>query len=304
MTRDWESTFRAWARPPGDAEEGRAENAIRGIRDAVRASDKLSRRRIKVFVQGSYRNRVNVRQESDVDVGIMLYEHFLAQYPEGKGDVDFGNTGAGYKFSQFKDELEEALVARFGRAAVRRGNKAFNIRENTYHVEADAAPFAEFRRYFDDGSYLAGVALIPDHGWRIVNYPERLVEYWPVTPLHCENGNSKNDATSRRYRGIVRILKHLRNEMEERGHASAKPVPGYLLECMVWNTPNSRFDGQTWDSRVQSVLAYIWSNTKADDSCQSWCEVDDIKYLCRPQQPWKRVEAHAFINAAWDWRVP
>ena len=61
----------------------------------------------------------------------MLYDGFLDEYPEGKTRADFGNFDGDYGYSQFKNELEEALVARFGRAAVKRGNKAFNIRENT-----------------------------------------------------------------------------------------------------------------------------------------------------------------------------
>jgi hypothetical protein len=38
----------------------------------------------------------------------MLCEYFLAQYPEGKRNADFGDSDAGYSFSQFKNELEEA----------------------------------------------------------------------------------------------------------------------------------------------------------------------------------------------------
>jgi len=40
------------------------------------------------------------------------------------------------------------LVDRFGRAVVKRGNRAFNIRENTYRVEADVVPLFEFRQYW------------------------------------------------------------------------------------------------------------------------------------------------------------
>ena len=113
-----------------------------------------------MFTQGSYRNRVTVRKDSDVDVGALLYDYFLAQYPEGKAHADFGNRGVDYSFSQFKRELEETLVARFGRAAVTRGNKAFSIRENTYRIEADVTPFFEFRQYWGNGTYRAGVALV------------------------------------------------------------------------------------------------------------------------------------------------
>ena len=299
MTRGWESTFSSWAQPPEKTEERRSENAFRGILDAINSSPKLKNRKIKIFLQGSYRNRVNVRGDSDVDVGVMIYQHFLSQYPKGMGRADFNNFAADYSFSAFKNDLEEALVAHFGQAAVKRGNKAFKIRENTYQVEADVAPFFEYRRYWKNGGYRAGVALIPDQGDQIENFPERLVDYWPSTPLHYENGVSKNDATRRRFKGAVRIMKKIRNEMEEAGYGSATAIPGYLLECMTWNVPNAHFAGSTWDARIQNVLRHIWSNTKNGAMCKSWCEVDDIKYLFHASQPWTRTAAHAFIEEAW-----
>ena len=300
MARDWESTFKFWAQSPSKTEEQRSENAIGAIGNAVRSSSKLNHRGIYVFTQGSYRNRVNVRQDSDVDIGVMLHDFFLEQYPTGKTRADFGISAGSYEYSRFKNELEEALVTHFGRAAVKRGNKAFNIRENTYHVEADVVPVFEFRQYWEHGGYRAGVALVSDRGVRIENYPERLLSYWPSTPLHYENGNTKNTATSRRYRGLVRILKKIRNEMDDAGSSSAKAVPGYLLECMSWNVPNTAFTGATWVARVQAVLLHLWSNTKDDSTCKTWCEVDNIKFLFRGSQPWTRAAANAFILDAWS----
>ncbi len=302
MNRDWESSFSFWAQPPGKTEQERCERVIRAISAAISRSPKLQAKKVLTFPQGSFRNRVNVRQDSDVDVGVMLYECFLAQYPEGKGNADFGNSDVDYPFSQFKNELEEALVDYFGRAAVKRSNKAFDIKATQAQVEADVVPLFEFRQYWDHGGYRAGVALIPDNsGRRIENYPERLVDYWPSTPLHYENGVSKNTATSRRFKGMVRILKKLRIEMEDADNASAAAVPGYLLECLVWNAPNWCFDRNTWEDRVQSVLRFLWQNTKEATLCAKWCEVDDIKYLFHILQPWTREKAHAFINETWDY---
>jgi len=301
MARDFESDFKRWSAPPGVTEEQRCENAIKAIRDAVQKSPKLGGRNTLVFVQGSYRNRVNVRQDSDVDVGVMLYDYFLSHYPEGMKDADFGNHTVDYGFKQFKNELEEALVAHFGRDAVHRGNKAFDIRENSYRVEADVVPLFEYRHYWKDKSHRCGVALIPDRGGRIQNYPERLLESWPNIPQHYENGVSKNTDTSRAFKGTVRILKKLRNEMDDAGHAAAKPIPGFLIECMCWNVPNERFRGSTWDARAQSVLGYLWSNTKEDSLCKEWTEVNNFKCLFHVSQPWSRTQAHAFIDALWDY---
>jgi hypothetical protein len=302
LKKNWEDTFSFWSQSPSKTEQERCERVISAIRAAVFQSPKLQARKILVFTQGSFRNRVNVRQDSDVDVGVMLYDYFLSQYPEGKTKADFDNSDANYPFSQFKNELEDALVDYFGRATVTRGNKAFDIKAKTAQVEADVVPLFEFRRYWDYGSYRAGVALITDtNSRRIENYPERLVDHWPPTPLHYENGVSKNDVTSRRFKGMVRILKKIRIELENEGNALAGTIPGYLLECLVWNSPDCCFHSNTWEDRVQSVLRFLWQNTKEEKLCKSWCEVDAIKYLFHNTQPWTREQAHAFINVSWDY---
>lgn len=301
MSRDWESIFSFWAQSPSKTEQERCERVIRAIDTAISRSPKLQAKKVLVFPQGSFRNRVNVRQESDVDVGVMLYEYFLAEYPEGMRNTDFRNSDASYTFLQFKNELEQALVEYFGRAVVKRGNKAFDIKATQAQVEADVVPLFEFRQYWNHGGYRAGVAVIPDNSARrIENYPERLVDYWPSTPLHYENGVSKNTATNRRFKGVVRILKKLRIELEDAGNAPATAVPGYLLECLVWNAPNWCFDCDTWEDRVQSVLRFLWQNTQNSTLCDKWCEVDGIKYLFHILQPWTREQSHAFINTAWD----
>ena len=292
MSRDWETTFAQWARPPGKSENRRGENAITAIRNAISRSSKLRNRGLKVFPQGSYRNRVNVRQDSDVDVGVLCGE-LLTSSP--------ARHVPSYPYTQFKNELEEALVAYFRRTAVHRGNKAINLRENSYHVEADVAPFFEYRYYFKNGSYRCGVAMRPDNGGLIYNYPERLLKSWPHTPLHYENGVSKNKTTSRSYKSVVRIVKTLRNEMEDAGMATARPIPGFLVECLVWNAPNVLFTHRTWDGDVQTVFQHIWINTKEDAKCANWCEVNGIKYLFHNTQPWSRSQAHAFIEDAWKY---
>ena len=108
---------------------------------------------------------------------------------------------------RFKNELGAALVDHFDRATVKRGNKAFNIRENTYHVEADVVPLFEFRQYLESRDYRAGVALMTDKGRRIENYQERLVEYWPSTPEGIELVRFARDWRPAMQRGTLAVLK-------------------------------------------------------------------------------------------------
>lgn len=287
-TRDWENQFHVWGSPPGQREQTRCENAVKEVRAAINASAKLNRRNIRVFVQGSYRNRVNVRQDSDVDIGVECEDVMFSDLPEGKTKADFGITPAEYTYEQFKMEVGEALASHFGVGAVTRGDKAFDVKASQRQVEADVAPFFQHRRYRADGTYNQGVELCPDSGGRIINWPEQ----------HYANGVDKHTRTSQRFKKIVRILKCLRNEMDEKGRAAAKPIPSFLIECLVFNAPTRCFGNDKWYDDVMAVLAYLRENTAADHLCNEWGEVSELKYLFRGSHKWTRQQAHDFIKAA------
>jgi hypothetical protein len=293
--RDWEAVFGLWASSPSQSETQRAENAENMIRSAIRNSPKLQNRNITVFTQGSYRNRVNVRKDSDVDIGVLCYDTFFPEYPDEnvKALRKSFDVTATYTYQTFKNEIEEALVAKFGRPAVNRGSKSFDVSENTYRVEADVAAFFEHRRYTSGMNYLSGVEMIPD------NLRPPMIRNWPEQ--HYSNGVLKNSQTSRRFKRTVRILKSLSNEMSSNGISSAGRTPSFLIECLVWNVPNPSFDYSTYWSLTRSVLAWLFNNTRTDEMCDSWGEVSELKYLFRSSQPWTRQLAHQFVSDAWDY---
>ena len=301
MTVDWESKFATWATPPSDTEEKRINNAIRAIRRALDADSKL-KPKTKVFVQGSYRNRVNVRQESDVDIGVLYTGNsFYSELPPGTSKVDFDIIDGDTSYSEFKNEVGQALISHFGASAVTRGNKAFDVHENTYRVDCDVVPVLTHRRYSTDGKFICGVELHPDDGGTIVNWPERLYDNSAWPSQHYENGVRKNSSTKRAYKGVVRILKKLQHVMEGNGISAATGVPGFLIECLVWNAPNTAFMHKEWDQDVQAVLTHVWSNTDEKTKCDDWGEVSEFKYLFRGSPDTKRQSAFAFVNAAWDY---
>ena len=134
MTSAWETKFVGWSKPPSDTEEQRIENAIQAVRNALAANDDL-KRVSKAYLQGSYRNRVNVRINSDVDIGVLYTGNsFYSYIPEGYTNSDFGIIDGDISYSDFKNLVQVALVNHFGANAVTRGNKAFDIHENTYRV--------------------------------------------------------------------------------------------------------------------------------------------------------------------------
>jgi len=295
MARDWESTFTSWAQGPSPTEQAKAENAERQIREAISASPKLRARNIKVFTQGSYRNRVNVVRDSDVDIGILCYDAYFAEYPDDnvKAIVESKTMDSVYTYQTFKNEIEEALVGRFGRPAVTRGKKAFDIKANTYRVDADVAAFFEHRRYTSQTYYLSGVEMIPDdhNPLRIRNWPEQ----------HYSNGVSKNEECGKRFKRVVRVLKSLSNEMKSAGVQAAKPIPSFLVECLCWNTPNFCLTNNEYKETIKSTLAHLIVSTNEESKCSEWGEVSELKYLFRPSQPWTRHSAYNFVLAAWQY---
>lgn len=297
MSTTWNDRFGVWAQAPSKTESDKIENAIVAIRKALAADSKVGALS-KVFVQGSYRNRVNVRQDSDVDIGVLYTGNvFLAEYPDGKGHSDFGNINATYSYADFKNDIGKALVAYFGAAHVTRGDKAFDIHENTYRVDADVVPLLVHRRYSSAGTYICGTELRPDSGGRIINWPERLYDTpdWPNQ--HYENGNGKNNETGRAYRGVVRIIKKLRNIMDDEGIAEAKPLKGFNVECLVWNAPNSCFRHATWYEDVSAVLNHLSTQLSSMTLCGEWGEVSELKYLLKGSEA-KRTKFKAFVDRA------
>ena len=119
----WEDTFRVWANGPSSTEQDKCDNAHRAITKAIEASPTLQGRGTTVYTQGSYRNRTNVRLESDVDIGVMSAETFFFDLPNGTTAQDFGlSTPPAYPYNQYKNDVEQALVNHFGRRAVVRGS--------------------------------------------------------------------------------------------------------------------------------------------------------------------------------------
>ena len=302
----WEPRLQAWARPPGVTESEKMARAEKAIRDAIAASPALSTRDIVVFPQGSYRNRTSVPRESDVDICVMTRDVVFVDWDwvdesartnatvRRALEAKAGLADTPYTYEGFKNDVEAALVAKFGRAAVVRGDKAFDIRENTYRIESDCIAVFERRQWRRNSAgvlvYTTGVQFISDAGAKIHNYPRQ----------QFEKGEAKHVRTGRRYKKMVRIIKNLSNEMADAGIAEAGLIPSFLIECLVHQVADSYFRQATFYEELDLVLAYIVVNTRSDERCGKWTEVNGIKFLFHTTQPWTREHAFDFALAARD----
>jgi hypothetical protein len=294
-TRNWEAIFEGWGKPPSQTEQDKCENAERAIRKAIAASDALTSRSVDVFAQGSYRNRTNVRQESDVDICVRCTDTFFYDVEPGVSLQDAGIIASTYLFTQFKNDVGTALTNYFGSQAIRRGDKAFDVHANTYRVDADVVPTFEYRYFYRPTNgrivYHSGTKFVCDTGREIINWPQQ----------NYDNGVRKNDVTGRRFKAVVRILKRLRNEMAEARITAAQPIASYLNECLAWNVPNEGFGHTDYKADVRYAIAHLWTNTRTVDTCREWAEINQRKYLFHTSQPWTPEQAHAFLDAAWTY---
>ena len=286
-----EQQLQAWTAALSPTEEQRAENTIKMIKSAIDASDNLRAMDIEVFTQGSFANNTNVRSDSDVDVCVMLKDTFFYDLPEGKSASDYGITPSSMTFQRYRDLVKNALEDKFGASYVADGNKSLKIRENTYHVQADVVPAFQYRRYTTTvGRYHEGTRFYAKDGSQVTNYPK----------VHIKNGTDKNNRTNYKYKKLVRIMKHVKNEMVDDGKTNGDKITSFLVECLVWNVPDSTITGyNSWTETVKQAIIYLYNAIK-DDKHKEWGEVSELLYLFRGRK-WTDQDAKQWLYDAWNY---
>ncbi len=273
----------------------KAANAESVVRKAIEASASLAKRSVSVFTQGSYRNRTNVREDSDVDVCVLCSDTLFPSYVLAPGYVDTELKDATYQYADYRKDVERALVAYFGPGGVTRGKKAFDVHANTYRIDADVVACFEYRQYQRnaDNSITRepGTGFLPDAGPLIWNWPEQ----------NYANGVSKNDTAGRFYKPAVRILKRLKNDMASAGHTSGEAAPSFLLESLLYNVSADAFQEPTWLATLKRLLGELHGTLSAKQQADDMLEVNRLKYLFRDTQPWTRQGAQAFVLDAWNY---
>jgi len=290
-----------YAQPISATEDAQCKKAIEMVRDALKAlnftdgskaifpmySDTLSyaiemksasgTRKVKIFVQGSYANNTNVKTESDVDIAVVEENIFRTEYRlSGQSDSNYGFTIAATPQKKFKDEVQEALTAKFGPASVKRCDKSVKVYGNTYRKNADTVPCRRYRDYrndhrFEESNYVGGIIIYPDSGGTIINYPEQ----------HIYNGRQKNTATNGHFKKMVRIVKKMRYLMEDNYILSASNVGSFILESMLWNISDNWYLENC--GKYRKVFAFhqlIQTLLVSEASFRDWKEANGIKSLC------------------------
>jgi len=288
-----EDTLANWTKPPSETEETKLSNAERMVREAINEDPVLSTKSTEVFGQGSYANNTNVRLNSDIDINVRYTGGFYFDLPKGKSREDFDlNSPSKYSLEEFKNDIYAAVVRKFDADSVRRKNKCITVLSNSYRVEIDVVPTWNYRRYKGSGGYVLGAKLKADSGEDVVNYPKQ----------HMENGKQKNSETSRTFKRLTRIYRKLRYKMIEDGFPVSNSITSFLLECLVWNVPNSIFNANgTWQDRLKESIVHLYEHTEDEDKCDEWGEVSEHLYLFRGNPKWTKSDVNKFLVDAWNY---
>jgi len=299
MAVDWEATLRKWVRPSSDNEETKRDRTEEEVRSAIRASSRLKDINFKVYTKGSYANRTNVRLDYDVDIAVECTDFVYVDSSGAAADVIKAAEEARVPYSKdygpsdFKDDVNHALVSAFGSSAVKRGNMAIRVRESQTTLPADVVPCFEYHRiygrsYYGELLYHQGTRIYPERGAYIHNWPRQ----------QYENGVVKNNATGRHYKRMVRALKRLETYLV--ANVGLAELPSFFMECLVYNVPNNLLENASYVADMRGVLAHVFNATRGDERCKEWLEANERKFLFHASQPWSRAQAHELASKAWD----
>lgn len=299
----WNDRITHWERPPSDHEEAKIQKAAKIATDLVKRNQELVSIGVQILPQGSYYNNTNVRLEADMDLRVQL-PTLMVRYAE---DVvgDDADRALGYvvvpgtlreKAARVRELLAADCVDAFGEQNVTVGSKAVSVDGlDGSHADVDLVPAFHLRYVQKDslGDYLTidGAGLLSADGTETWNFPDQ----------HHSNGISKRANTASRFKRLGRALKRLNYELCELG-AINRRLPSFLVECLAYLVEDGYYlheDDDRW-SRLLRVTTRLQVLLSDDSLMKTATEINEIKYLFHPSQPWTRSDAVNFVDAAFS----
>ncbi len=195
--------------------------------------------------------------------------------------------------SDFRSSVHQALTDYYGASRVHPRNKCIKVDKGSDTVDADVVPAYQYRLFtsyprYGEATYIEGIQIRPLKGSPILNYPKE----------HIRNGQTKNKACNEYYKPAVRQVKHLSNHAAPQGKFPKGTVPGYALECMVYNLSSQLFVPDD-HNRLIKVMAAL-SSLSAEQYVPFW-SCDEIHHLFR-DDPGEHNEytAKRVIDLMWE----
>jgi hypothetical protein len=283
-----EQQLQNWSKPLSDSENKRCSATVTSISKVLK--DKFGSK-VDIFLQGSYKNSTNVKQDSDVDIVVCYKEAYFSDLT-GLSEQDKSYHASNisshdYSFKKFKDDVEQALKTEFG-TLVERTNKCVRVNKNSYRVNADVISCFVFKRFRSPYHVEAeGIQLFSDKGDIVRSFPKQ----------HYENGIEKNKNTDQFYKSIVRTIKNCRNHLIDNNFIDDKAMPSFFLECLIWNIPHAHFKKSfSYREKVNNVIKKLYADMSVIETAHEYAEVSDLLWLFKGQSERTPEQAKTFLK--------
>lgn len=261
------------------------------IKRALQNDRVLSEKNIefRVYIQGSYKNSTNIHGDSDVDIVVQLDAPYRLEDKNGTVKIVHPDGSVpDYDYHQFKADVVKALKRRYGEGAVTIGDKAIEVHssESSLRIDADVVVAQQYSNE-SAATDKPGIWFETRSGRTITNYPKQ----------HYENGAAKNKRTNGEYKKTLRMFKRARRHLANKGRISKDAVPGYFLECLLYNVPDRVYtqsdpDSNIYQSRYCEVVNYLQQADLERYQCQN-----EIHQLFGTESTqWNEPDANRFIS--------
>jgi hypothetical protein len=303
--QSWNERLEHWERPASDSEEAMIERAARMVRGALSRSSLLSDEGVQIEPQGSYYNNTNVRKESDIDLRAThpaLYVKYDTNVVPEYANQVLGYFSLGRTHGEILADMRREIIQELGRefGALNldtSGKKAIKVNGVPGTRSAvDVVPCFRLDYVIWDVSRqrywkIPGVAILDRSGWTF-SYPDQ----------HHRNGIDKRTNTQLRFKKIVRMLKHLRDELVASGALTSNEVPSFLVESLVHGVEDVFFTVEQ-DDRYDRLLR-IAQRMRAqiyDQQCANAAlEINGINPLFLTTVPTRLNNAKKFADLTWQ----
>lgn len=95
-------------------------------------------------------------------------------------------------------------------------------------------------------------------------------------------------------------MKHIKNDMVDDHETDGDKITSFLVECLVWNIPNSTITGyDTWTETVRQAIIYLYGAIKNGEHTE-WGEVSEMLYLFRGRK-WTDQDVKQWLVDAWNY---
>jgi hypothetical protein len=218
----------------------------------IKESFNLSSFKYDIYLQGSYKNSTNISRSSDVDIVIELTSVYFPDttllIDNQKRNYEASRNTSKYKFANFKNDVQSALVKTFGNGIIHRGDKCIIFNENQNFCKADILPCFTHKKFTMFESYSTsraneGIEFITDSGKKVINYPNQ----------HFKSLAAKSDSTSGTFKRTVRMFKTLKEELILNGKIGEGVAKSYYIENLLFNLNDSIFTGSYKDNFSQAL---------------------------------------------------